>query len=168
MRVLLIQTPPLLKRTFLSATLCASVALALPFAARAQTVSTMPSWTGSGVLPWGPASDPVSTRDTYGQSLSAPTDSIRLDSFTFQLAGANRGTADGTLRDTNYQAYVYQFNSVTRAITGPALWSSGTQNISSLSMNQYQAFTFNPNIAVTGGTQYMLFLTTLGETQPPT
>jgi hypothetical protein len=89
--------------------------LALSVPASAQNINTTASWDGvNSINPWGTAG----STPTYGETITPVAGQTRLTSFTFELSQTS-GTAP------QYQAYVYQYDSTTRLITGPALFTSG-------------------------------------------
>ena len=88
--------------------------LALSVPASAQNIDTHPEWNGvQSIQSWG-----VTNTATYGQTITPTAQQTRLGSFTFDLAKTS-GTA------SQYQAFVYQWDSVNQRITGTALFSSG-------------------------------------------
>lgn len=114
----------------------------------AQTIDTTTSWNGSDSnAPWG-----VPDSATYGQTITPTAQQTFLTSFTFEL----RQVAGG---DVQYQAFVYQWDSANRQITGPALFSSPV-------LTAPVAAGFVPVTIDTGsvqllpGQQYVLFFTT--------
>jgi uncharacterized protein with beta-barrel porin domain len=130
--------------------LCGAALLALSVPASAQNIDTTPSWNGtSSIDPWGTN---AGTTPTYGQTITATATQDRLTGFTFEVARES-GTAP------QFQAFVYQFNSTTKLIVGPALYTSGT--ITAPAGTTFSAVTINTgSIALTSGLQYVLFLTT--------
>jgi hypothetical protein len=123
-------------------------------ASRAQTINTITSWNGSSsVCCWG-----VPYTSTYGETITPTATQEFLSSFTFELNARGGATAQ-------YQAYVYQWNSITDRTTGPALFTSSV--MTAPSGNSFNAVSISTGrTALTPGLQYVLFLTTSGISQP--
>jgi uncharacterized protein with beta-barrel porin domain len=134
--------------------LCGAAFLALSSPAMAQNIDTTPSWNGtSSIDPWGAA---AGVTPTYGQTITATATQSVLSSFTFELARES-GTAP------QFQAFVYQFNSTTKLITGPALFTSGV--LTAPSGTPFTAVTVNTgSLALAVGQQYVLFFSTAATT----
>ena len=128
--------------------LCGAALLAMAVPASAQSINTMPQWDGTNsVSSWG-----VTDTATYGQTITPTTGQRILTSFTFDLARTS-GTAP------QYQAYVYQWDSVNNRIMGTALYASGL--MTAPSATTFTAVTINTgSIVLTPGQQYVLFLST--------
>ena len=122
--------------------------LALSVPASAQNIDTHPQWNGvQSIQSWG-----VTDTATYGQTITPTAQQTRLGSFTFELARTS-GTAP------QYQAFVYQWDSVNNRITGTALFSSGV--FTAPSGTAFSAVTINTgSVILTAGQQYVLFLST--------
>jgi uncharacterized protein with beta-barrel porin domain len=122
--------------------------LALSSPAMAQNINTIPAWNGtSSISAWG-----VPDTATYGQTVTPTAGQTILSGFTFEL-GQLSGTAP------QFQAYVYQWNSVTNRIVGSALYASGLMTAPNGAA--FTAVTINTgNVALTAGLQYVLFLST--------
>ena len=89
----------------------ALAAAAMTSSAVAQSIDTTGQWNGvTSIDPWGV---PPGVTPTYGETITATSTQDRLTSFTFELARES-GTAP------QYQAFVYQFNTATNTIVGPA------------------------------------------------
>jgi hypothetical protein len=100
-------------RNSLHQLLCGAALLALSVPASAQNIDTTPQWDGAnGITTWG-----VVDTATYGQTITPTSGQRVLSSFTFEL-----GHTSGT--PSQYQAFVYQWDSVNNRITGSALFSS--------------------------------------------
>ena len=129
--------------------LCGAALLALSVPASAQNINTIASWDGTtSINPWGISSN----TPTYGETITPVAGQTRLTSFTFELSQQS-GTAP------QYQAYVYQYNSATRLITGPALFTSGV--FTAPSGAPFTAVTINTgSLALAVGQQYVLFFST--------
>jgi autotransporter-associated beta strand protein len=120
-------------------------------AACAQSVSTV---VDSDVSAWG-----VPNTATYGQLVLAPTGATSLTDFTFHLEGAPA---------INYQAYVYQWDTVNLVTTGSALYQSGVlTSPTGAGDNPVTITTSGTNVVA--GQVYVMFFTTSGVTQsvPP-
>jgi hypothetical protein len=117
--------------------------LAMAVLGRATLVSAVQN---SVVGSWG-----VSDTTTYGQTVIA--NNIDLIFFTFELGPQYSGS--GAIL---YQAYVYAWNG--SEATGPALYTSPLESYTAGA--GYTAVTFNPDISVTVGNAYVLFLSTAG------
>ena len=87
---------------------------------------------------------------TYGQSFTAPGGV--LDSWTFYL-GNEGGTAQ------NFEFFVMGWNG--SEATGPVLYQSAPQTISG-SQSSDTAFTVDPDIALTAGGSYVMFINESG------
>jgi uncharacterized protein with beta-barrel porin domain len=122
--------------------------LALSVPASAQNIDTHPEWNGTqSIQSWG-----VTDTATYGQLITPTAQQTRLGSFTFELARTS-GTAP------QYQAFVYQWDSVNNRITGTALFSSGV--FTAPSGTGFSPVTINTgSVILTPGQQYVLFLST--------
>jgi hypothetical protein len=127
----------------------ALLGLAITVLARATIVSSSQS---SSTQPWGVNEDSV-----YGQTLNAPVD-LYLDSFTFFLGPPASGTVN-----IQYEADVYAWNTTTNEASGSALYVSPLQSYTSSSTQlTYTPVTFFPEVSVTSGDEYVLFITTAG------
>ncbi|MBN8942035.1 MAG: autotransporter outer membrane beta-barrel domain-containing protein [Rhizobiales bacterium] len=119
--------------------------------AQAQTIDTTPVWNGSSFISsWG-----VTNTATYGQTITGDAAHHQLTGFTFYINSSNAPTPP------QYQAYVYQWDSVNQRVTGPALYTSAV--MTAPGGNTYVPVTFNTGtITLTSGQQYVLMLTTSG------
>ena len=146
---------------FTSAIICGSSAWAI-------SIDTTPSWNGVNTLgPWGPSSvfyvypwGPTPVTSSYGQVITPNTDGSLTD-FTFYLR-PNISTDP-----IYYQARVYQWDSVAWGITGSSIYNSGTLSFSGTS-GTFSPVTINTGIggvSLSAGTSYVLFFSTVGETQ---
>jgi outer membrane autotransporter protein len=134
--------------------LCGVALLALGSPAMAQNINTIQAWDGSfSIDPWGAN---AGVTPTYGQTITPTAGQTTLNGFTFELARES-GTAP------QFRAYVYQFNTATRLIIGPALFTSGV--MTAPSGTTFSAVTISTgSIALTAGLQYVLFLSTAATT----
>src|SRR5450432_687504 len=128
--------------------LCGAALLALSVPAMADNIDTTPQWNGSSFISsWG-----VTNTATYGQTITPTTGQRILTGFTFELA-QTPGTAP------QFQAFVYQWDSVNNRITGTALFSSAV--FTAPAATTFTPVTINTgSIALTPGQQYVLFLST--------
>jgi uncharacterized protein with beta-barrel porin domain len=128
--------------------LCGAALLALSVPAMADNIDTTPQWDGSNFISsWG-----VTNTATYGQTITPTTGQRILTGFTFELARTS-GTA------SQYQAFVYQWDSANNRITGTALFSSAV--FTAPAATTFTAVTINTgSIVLTPGQQYVLFLST--------
>src|SRR5262249_26126590 len=125
--------------------------LALGVPASAQSINTIPNWNGTSFISsWG-----IPNTATYGQTITATAAQNQLTGFTFELAQQS-GTPP------NYQAFVYQWDSVNQPIVGPALFTSAPSVApTTANANTYAAVSFNTGtIQLTPGQQYVLLFTT--------
>jgi uncharacterized protein with beta-barrel porin domain len=122
--------------------------LALGVPASAQSINTTPQWDGAaGISGWG-----APNTATYGQTITPTAGQTRLSGFTFELSQSG-GTP------SQYQAFVYQWDSVNNRITGSSLFTSGV--VTAPAGAAFTPVTFNTgNVALTAGQQYVLFLST--------
>jgi outer membrane autotransporter protein len=134
--------------------LCGATLMALSAPASAQTIDTTKSWDGANsFLSWG-----APNTATYGQTITATAGQTQLRGFTFELAQLGGGTPP------QFQAYVYQWNSITSRTTGSAVFASavltapGTATFTAVNIN-------TGGVVLTPGQQYVLFLTTSGISQ---
>jgi hypothetical protein len=121
--------------------LCGAALLALGVPAMADNIDTTPQWNGSNsISSWG-----VTDTATYGQTITPTTGQRILTGFTFELA-RTLGTAP------QYQAFVYQWDSVNNRITGTALFSSAV--FTAPAATTFTAVTINTgSIVLTPGQQ---------------
>jgi uncharacterized protein with beta-barrel porin domain len=128
--------------------LCGATLLALSVPAMADNIDTTPQWNGSSFISsWG-----VTNTATYGQTITPTTGQRILTGFTFELA-QTPGTAP------QFQAFVYQWDSVNNRIVGTALFSSAV--FTAPAATTFTPVTINTgSIALTPGQQYVLFLST--------
>jgi hypothetical protein len=135
---------------FTSAIICGSSAWAL-------SIDTTPSWDGfNSIYYWGPANNTAAT-ESYGQVITPDADGSLTD-FTFYIAP---GTSDPIF----YQARVYQWDSGVWGPTGSSIYNSGTLSFSGTS-GTFSPVTINTGgVSVSANTPYVLFFSTVGETQ---
>lgn len=129
--------------------LCGAALMALSAPASAQTIDTMPAWNGTSALGyWGAGGS-----GTFGQTITAPTQST-LTEFSFNLIYNSSGPPH-----SQYQAFVYRWDSVNGYTTGPALFTSGV--MTAPGAMAFTEVTFNTGrVTLTPGQQYVLFITT--------
>jgi hypothetical protein len=134
----------------------AIIAITLPTTALAQTIDTTPLWNGTfGLDSWDASSTP-----SLGQTVLSPSGATTLDSFSFNVAGSSGDFS------ANYRAYVYEWDGTNNHLSGSALWDSGPLSVGPVTQGSYSTLSFSPNIAISGSTTYMLFVSTIDETQP--
>ena len=125
-------------------------AIALPTLVSASTVLTnTPAWNGINYIErWGDDG----TTPTYGQTITVPSNGDNvLASFTFEMMGSP---------SINFDANVQAWNG--NATTGSPLFSAVGTTLGSAGFN---AYTFNPSLALTPGAVYVLYFTTIGVSQ---
>ncbi|HTT99518.1 MAG TPA: hypothetical protein VMF58_15830 [Rhizomicrobium sp.] len=134
-------------RKFWIATLAAAVLASSP----SQAINTRKVWDGSTAI----TSFGCWTHNTsnYGQVITVPKKRHTLGNFSFFVSGPNVG-GQMTVR-----AEVYAWDALHLMPTGTALWESDPRTIAYKDANYHRA-TFSPNVSVTHGAQYILFLTT--------
>lgn len=118
---------------------------------RAQTViETLTSWNGSSdVFSF---TDPSSTTQTYGQTITIPAIQNVLTSFTFEIK---------LPASVTFAGYVYAWDGA--EATGPALYASAPMNTAG--SGNFEAITFNVgSLNLQSGSQYVLFASTTGLT----
>lgn len=110
------------------------------------TVDTNPSWDGSTYI----SSFGVTNTATYGQTIVVPVGQNRIDSFSFQV-----GFASAAIQ---FQPEVYAWNG--SSATGAALWEGVPVTLAA--GNGFTRFTFTipGGLTVTGGSAYVLFVST--------
>jgi hypothetical protein len=138
-----------MNRTYrnLLSSLAAASALVAGGASAATTIETFSSWDGvSEIRFWGPPATQV-----YGQSITAPAGTSTLTGFSFSILD--------TAFPIRFSANVYEWTG--SRITGPALFSLGDQIVGGGSSPAFLPVSFSTSVAVTPGTQYMLFLSTI-------
>lgn len=116
-------------------------------------IDTNPSWDGVQFI--NSFGNPNTA--TYGQIITVPAGESVLTSFSFQIN--DQGTA------FPMQAEVYAWDSVNSRATGAARYESAPVNTAGV--NAFRRFTFNPNVALTAGQQYVIFATTSRNQTPP-
>lgn len=129
--------------------LCGAALVALSAPASAQTIDTTPAWNGTAAFGyWGAGGS-----GTFGQTITAPTQST-LTGFSFNLIYNSSGPPH-----SQYEAFVYRWDSVNGHTAGPALFTSGVMTAPGAMV--FTEVTFNTGrITLTPGQQYVLFLTT--------
>jgi hypothetical protein len=120
------------------------VALALGIAS-VQATTYDNSSISSGIVTFG-----NSNTATYGQTFTAPGGV--LDSWTFYLQNEY-------VTPQNFEFFVFGWNG--SSATGPALYQSSLQTVTP-SETAYTPFTVNPNLALTAGQQYVMFINESG------
>ncbi len=120
--------------------LMAASALACMAASSAKATSINYASDGGSLMYWGPSS---SGNQFYGEAFTSPGGSL-LD---FSLTVAAQGTF-------KFVSQVYAFNGT--ALAGPALYTSTVQTLAS---SLWTTFTFDPNIALTKGIEYIALVT---------
>jgi len=139
-----------------AAILLLTTIVALPVQA-AESIDTTPNWNGSSaVAPW--SSSPT---ESYGQIIT-PLEDGNLTDFTFFI-NPNLLTPD-----IAYQARVYQWDYTggpgVWGPTGPSLYNSGTLSFSGTPGSFSEVSINTGGIAVSAGIPYVLFFSTVGET----
>ena len=135
-----------MKRILPLMVILAAVALLVPVAASADTVTTLPSWDGSSSI-----SDYGlnGSTPTYGQTVTG--DGQTLQSFTFYIEAPSEDvTARGGVG-------VWDGSEVTSL-----LWLGGDFTTVPAGAG-FVAVTFTPNVVLDDGVQYVLFATALGD-----
>jgi hypothetical protein len=137
---------------------CLLYAASMPSAkATVVTMDTTPAWDGSTYEePFGFGPPGVSVT-AFGQFVTAPITGV-FQSMTFYLnyvGGSNLpGTTAGPL---TYTEYVYAWDPVAEHAVGSALYTSSLQTLANTG-GAFVPITFNPNVAVTAGNDYVAFL----------
>ncbi|MFB9265511.1 autotransporter outer membrane beta-barrel domain-containing protein [Bradyrhizobium erythrophlei] len=128
--------------------------LALGAPAGAQTIDTIPQWNGlSFIWSWG-----TPNTATYGQTFTPTASQTRLNGFTVEIGFGGA--------PNQAQAYVYQWDSVNKHITGSALYTSGV--FTATPGASYSAYSFNSGgVTLTPGQQYVLFISTSNQQVAP-
>jgi hypothetical protein len=110
------------------------------------TIDTNPSWDGNQFI----SSFGVTNTATYGQTIVVPIGQNRIDSFSFQVGFANAAI--------QFQPEIYAWNGT--SATGAALWEGAPVTLPA--GNGYTRFTFTipGGLTVTGGSAYVLFVST--------
>jgi hypothetical protein len=107
--------------------------------ATAQSINYAPN--GNNVSPWGPST----VYPSFGEAFTALN--ANLVDFSFIV--------DVSPQDSfNFVAQVYAFSN--GSLVGPALYTSSVQTLSS---SQFTTYTFDPNVALTQGDEYIAFVT---------
>jgi len=114
-----------------------------------EILTNTPAWDGStNVFAWGVNG----FTPTFGQTITVPTDgNSTLSSFTFNIFRQS-------LTD-NFDAYVQAWNG--SETTGSPLFTASSSLITG---SGDQTYTFNPNLALTPGATYVLYISVLGVT----
>ena len=124
----------------------ALLAMAMPVLA--TTVDTVPNWDGTNSITWGQYGTGVFGQlATVGQTFTMPAAENTLDSFTFRLLN--------TSPTLQFSAYIMAWDSGAGHATGPVLFSQGFSGLPASG-----PLTFNPNLVLTPGQQYVAFLST--------
>jgi len=112
-------------------------------AAHAQQIDTTPAWDGNnGIYIWYNLSTP-----TYGQTFVAPGGATMLTDFTVFIEGATSSGVD------NYEAFLYQWDSVNAMPIGPALFAQ-TGSVT-MTPTPYTPVLTTLNTPVSAGTSYV-------------
>lgn len=131
----------------LSFAIALSGALLATGASAATVIDTASGWNGTSfVVGWGGTETQV-----YGQSITAPA-ATSLTGFSFRI----RDTA----APISYGAFVYEWNGT--SITGPALMALTGGSFGGGGTSNFLPFSVTTSVAVNPGSQYMLFLSTIG------
>lgn len=145
-----------IRTTLTSALAALATAALLLVAAPAQagghtTVGTTRAWDGaSNIFSFG---QPNHT-PTYGQTVTAPAHSRRLDTFQLIVRLQPR---------VRFRGYVYAWDPAEGRATGPALWQGVARRTSAY---DWQRLTLYPDVPVRPTRTYVVFLTTTGVVQP--
>jgi hypothetical protein len=132
----------------------ASVVVTQSVSAMPVTESNLPSWNGTTSI----GDFGSSGFSTWGQTVLMPAGAQRLVDFTFMLSDAIQGTSRGEVPvPVQFHAYVAQFNTATRTV-GPLLYTSEQITVPVTTGLGFSPYTFAPDIAVTAGSTYLLFL----------
>lgn len=117
--------------------------------ASATTIyDTTGSWNGTSFIGY----FGVPTTATYGQTVTVPASDPLLESFTFYI---------NLQANIDFQGYVYQWDPVLSRATGAALYTSGVTNTEG--SGEFEEISFDTGgLALTAGTQYVLFVSTSG------
>jgi len=111
----------------------------------AAIITTIPNWNGSSAVS---AFGYASAASTYGETFTAPTDSV-LTSFSFEMQ---------LPADTTFRGYVFQWSG--SMATGTQLFASPATHTAGGSI--FQKITFDTNgIALNPGQSYVLFASTV-------
>jgi hypothetical protein len=144
-----------LKLCFLG--LLALVAATQSVSAEPVIVSNLSAWDGASRT----GNFGASGFSTWGQTVLAPAGTQRLVDFTFMISDAIQGTSRGEVPvPVEFHAYVAEFNPVTRRIIGPLLYTSEQVTVPVTDGWEFNPYTFTPDIPVTAGATYLLFLFT--------
>ncbi|WP_321343441.1 autotransporter outer membrane beta-barrel domain-containing protein [Breoghania sp.] len=141
------ERPQSLRDTAVAGICAAALSLGLCSAALADNISTMDTWDGDHSLgEWG-----AGYIATFGQTITVDSDTT-LYGFSFELKLV-AGTA------SQYQAYVYEWDSSTSTVTGDALYVSAVRTAPNSSA--FTTVTINTgSTALSSGKTYVIFLTT--------
>jgi hypothetical protein len=133
----------------LSTAIALSGALFVTGASAATVIDTVSGWNGTeDVSSWGG----IPGTEVYGQSITAPVATSLLTGFSFKIRDTTAPIA--------YNAFVYAWNGT--SITGPALFSLNGQSVGGGGSQNFLPVSFSTSVAVNPGSQYMLFLSTIG------
>jgi len=132
-------------------TLAVALAAMTVSAARADVITTIPSWDGSQAV--GAMSNQPGAVTTIGQTFTAVSPNLNvLNSFTFLVKD------NVTTPAFDFFARVYNWTG--SAITGPAIFTSGPLSVSGLA---YQPITVNTGaLNLVSGQQYVALFTAIG------
>jgi hypothetical protein len=123
----------------------AAALLLMATGAQAQTFTAGPN--GNNIAPFGSPDT-----QTYGEVFTSPVTGT-LDSFTLYLNGAIGGDLFGGVGAWNgTSAFNYNFGE-----------SADLYDSAAVAGDHSGAYTFNPNIAVTAGSNYVVFLSVFGQ-----
>ena len=100
--------------------------------------------------------DGAETTATYGQTFIAPSESV-LDDWTFYLQQISGGL--GTAQ--NFEFFLMAWDPSSGMATGPVLYQSGLQTVTP-GQTSYTPFTVYPNVVLTPGNQYVMFINESG------
>ncbi len=124
-----------------------ALAFGLCGTALADNIDTTPDWNGtSGIYSWGPGGC-----STYGQTITVDRASA-LTGFSFLISLFSGSPAQ-------FNAYVYEWDSSSKTITGNALYKSA--NLTAPNNNYYTTVTIDTgSIELSAGKMYVLFFST--------
>ena len=114
----------------------------------ALAINTYPDWDGSSsIFAFG-----CEASTEYGQVITIPTFRNSLGNFTFWMANY-AGSGSLVMRGE-----VYQWDPANARVTGSAVWESAPRTVNFKDANFHHE-TFQANVAVTPGAQYVVFAT---------
>ena len=132
----------------------ATLAAALLASSPALAINTHTVWDGSNTIGYF-GCNPYYWTPTYGQTITVSKFRSTIGRFTFFVT--NQSGLDSSMV---VRAEIYQWDPVNHMATGNALYESEPRTFAIKPDNLFYPETFQANIAVTPGAQYVLFLTT--------